>query len=139
MRVWLRRASLVCMPSLTQLRLAIINEDNLNSALDMPCNEMEILSFISQEIAATPACRLVAEDILARATTQFGNKSFSEQDLRCFYNYALMVPATLIRNLSQLHFSMVPAAKLRLPPKVFHSIANIQDGGMNPYCKVARA
>lgn len=125
------------MQSSFHLRLAIINEDNLNSALDMPCNEMEILGFISKQIAETPACRLVPEDIITKAVSQFGNKSFSEQDLKCFYNFALMVPASLVRNLCQLHFSMVPAAKLRCPPKVFNAIAGISDGGLNPYCKVA--
>ena len=119
------------------LRLAIINEDNLNSAMDMPCNEMEILGFISKQIADVPACRVIPEDIICKAVSQFGNKSFSEQDLKCFYNYALMVPPTLVRNLCQLHFSMVPAAKLRCPPKVFNSIAGIKDGGLHPYCRVA--
>lgn len=124
------------LPSLLHLRLAIINEDNLNSAMDMPCNEMEILGFISKQISESPACRLVPEEIIGKAVSQFGNKSFSEQDLKCFYNFALMVPPTLIRNLCQLHFSMVPAAKLRCPPKVFNSIAGIKDGGLHPYCKV---
>ena len=118
------------------LRLAIINEDNLNSALDMPCNEMEILGFLSKQIANTPACRLVAEEVIATAVTQFGSKAFTEQDLKCFYNSALMVPVTLVRNLCQLHFSMVPAAKLRCPPKVFNAIAGIKDGGLNPFSKV---
>ena len=116
--------------------LAIINEDNLNSALDMPCNEMEILAFVSQEINATPACRLVAEEILSNAKTRFGSKAFSDQDLKCMYNYALMVPSALVRNLSELHFSMVPAAKLRCPPKIFNTIAGIDRDGMNPYTKV---
>ena len=125
------------MQSSFHLRLAIINEDNLNSAMDLPCNEMEILGFISKQIADTPACRLVPEDIIAKAVSQFGNKSFSEQDLKCFYNFALMVPSSLVRNLCQLHFSMIPAAKLRCPPKVFNTVAGISDGGLNPYCKVA--
>ena len=108
----------------------------MNSALDMPCNEMEMLAFISQAISGTPACRLIAEDVIQRAITHFGNKAFSEKDLKCLYNYALMVPANLIRNLSELHFSMVPAAKLRCPPKVFNAIAGV-DGGLHPYSKAA--
>ena len=108
----------------------------MNSALDMPCNEMEILGFLSKQIANTPACRLVAEEVIATAVTQFGSKAFTEQDLKCFYNFALMVPVTLVRNLCQLHFSMVPAAKLRCPPKVFNAIAGIKDGGLNPFSKV---
>ena len=107
----------------------------MNSALDMPCNEMEILGFISKQIADTPACRLVLEDIIAKAVTQFGNKAFNEADLECLYNFALMVPASLILNLCQLHFSMYPAAKLRCPPKV-NTVASIKDGGLHPSSKV---
>ena len=108
----------------------------MNSALDMPCNEMEVLGFISKQIADTPACRLKPEDIIATAVSQFGNKAFNEADLKCFYNFALMVPSSLVRNLCQLHFSMVPAAKLRCPPKVFNTVATIKDGGLNPSSKV---
>ena len=97
--------------------LAIINEDNLNSALDMPCNEMEILAVLSKEISAVPACRLVAEEILSRAKTHFGSKVFTDQDVKCLYNFALMVPPALVRNMAELHFSMAPAAKLRCPPQ----------------------
>jgi len=96
--------------------LAIINEDNLNSALDMPCNEMEILAFHAKEINAVPACRLVAEEILSKAKTHFGSKVFTDQDVKCLYNFALMVPASLVRNMAELHVSMVPAATLRCPP-----------------------
>ena len=60
----------------------------------------------------------------------------SPQDLKYLYNFALMVPQTLVRNLTELHFSMVPAAILRCSPKHFHNIAAV-DGGSAPYCKVA--
>ncbi len=122
--------------------LALINEDNLNSALDMPCNEMEILAFLSKEIhAACPKGShrgLVPEDILGKCKSHFGSKVFSEHDMKYLYNFALMIPASLMRNMAELHFSMVPAAKLRCPPKVFDSIAKIDGGvGRAPFSKVA--
>ena len=52
------------------------------------------------------------------------------------YNFALKVPESLVRNLRELHFSMVPAAVLRCPPKHFGRIAAV-DGGKCPYSKVA--
>ena len=104
--------------------------------MDMPCNEMEVLSFMSKEIHDTAVGGVSPEDIISKAKTQLGSKVFSEQDLRCFYNYALMVPAALLRNLSELHFSMIPATRLRCPPKVFNTIAGIDRDGMHPYTKV---
>ena len=104
--------------------------------MDMPCNEMEVLSFMSKEIHDVAGGGMSPEDIMSKTKTQFGSKVFSEQDLRCFYNYALMVPAALLRNLSELHFSMIPATRLRCPPKVFHTIAGIDHDGMHPYTKV---
>lgn len=62
----------------------------------------------------------------------------SPKDLGYLYNYALRVPLTLVRNLTELHFTMVPAALLRCPPKHFGRIAAV-DGGSAPYCKVALA
>ena len=123
------------------LRLAIINEDNLNSALDMPCNEMEMLRYMSEEIAAAVAASsdggLSPENIIAKAKTHFGSKAFPDPDLKSIYNFALRIPGVLVKNLAELHFSMVPAAKLRCPPKVFNTIANIDQNGMHPYSKVA--
>ena len=58
------------------------------------------------------------------------------KDLGFLYNYALRVPLALVRNLTELHFTMVPAALLRCPPKHFGQIAAV-DGGSAPYCKVA--
>ena len=60
----------------------------------------------------------------------------SPKDLVYLYNYALRVPLSLVRNLTELHFTMVPAALLRCPPKHFGRIAAV-DGGSAPYCKVA--
>ena len=60
----------------------------------------------------------------------------SPQDLGYLYNFALMVPLPLVRNLTELHFTMVPVALLRCPPKHFGRIAAV-DGGSAPYCKVA--
>ena len=60
----------------------------------------------------------------------------SPKDLGYLYNYALRVPLPLVRNLAELHFTMVPAALLRCPPKHFGRIAAV-DGGSAPYCKVA--
>ncbi len=115
--------------------LAIINEDNMNAALDMATNEMEVLAFISKEIAGLPAKDVNAEKILATTKSRFGTKAFNDADLKSLYNYALMVPSPLIRNLTELHFSLVPAALLRCPPKHFHNIANVDGGGLNPYSK----
>ena len=49
-----------------------------------------------------------------------------------------MVPLTLVQNLAELHFTMVPAALLRCPPRHFGRIASV-DRGQSPYCKVALA
>ena len=35
---------------------------------------------------------LVAEEILSRAKTHFGSKVFTDQGVKCLYNFALMVP-----------------------------------------------
>ena len=51
------------------------------------------------------------------------------------YNYALMVPESLIVNLTELHFTMVPAALLRCPPRHFGRIASLAAGFA--YSKVA--
>ena len=63
--------------------LAIINEDNANAALDMATNEMEVLAFISKEIAGVAASDLVAEKVLACTKSRFGAKAFSDEDSLC--------------------------------------------------------
>ena len=108
----------------------------------MPCNEMEMLRYISEEIAAAVARdrsggSLSPENIIAKAKTHFGSKAFPDPDLKSIYNFALMIPGVLVKNLAELHFSMVPAAKLRCPPKVFNTIANIDQHGRHPHSKVA--
>ena len=62
-------------------------------------------------------------------------RGVSPKELRHSYNYALMVPGSLVGNLTELHFTMVPAAVLRCPPKHFGRIASL--GGLSPYCKVS--
>ena len=108
----------------------------------MPCNEMEMLRYISEEIAAAVARdrsggSLSPENIIAKAKTHFGSKAFPDPDLKSIYNFALRIPGVLVKNLAELHFSMVPAAKLRCPPKVFNTIATIDEDGKHPYSKVA--
>ncbi len=120
---------------LRSLRMAIINEDNLNSSLDMPCNEMEVLSFLSREIIAHKEGGVDPEDVLEKAKTQFGRKVFSDSDFKSLYAFGMMVPAPLVRNLTELHFSLVPSSALRCPPNVFKVIANIGGGTLYPYSK----
>ena len=64
--------------------MAIINEDNANAALDMATNEMEVLSFISNEMAGVPAQDLDAETVLATTKTRFGAKAFSDEERWCW-------------------------------------------------------
>ena len=60
--------------------MAIINDDNANAALDMATNEMEVLSFIANEVAGMTASNKVAEDVLATTKSRFGARAFSDQD-----------------------------------------------------------
>ena len=113
--------------------LSIINEDNLNAGLDMATNEMEVLTFISQEQATQK--KLDAEAVFDTVVSRFGSKCFTTADLRCLWNFCLMVPAALVKNLAELHFSLIPASALRCPPKHFHAIAGLAVAC--PYAKVA--
>ena len=65
--------------------MAIINDDNANAALDMATNEMEVLSFIANEIAGMSASKKVAEDVLATTKSRFGARAYSDQDSRDTY------------------------------------------------------
>ena len=101
----------------------------------MATNEMEVVLHLSTLIHEAGK-GLSPEKILTDTKTHFGSKTFGDAELRHLYNFALMVPKTLVRNVAELHFSLVPAAKLRCPTKVFHQIASI-DHGEHPYTKVA--
>lgn len=95
---------------------ALIAEDNLNAAVEMSTNEVEILAFMSQEIAAAPSTMGAKERfemILTKARGRFGGQSFREVDLLHLHNFAVRVPRQLVQNLCELHFALVPASSLR--------------------------
>lgn len=95
---------------------ALIAEDNLNAAVEMSTNEVEILAFMSQEIAAAPSSMGAKERfemILNKARGRFGGQSFREVDLLHLHNFAVRVPRQLVQNLCELHFALVPASSLR--------------------------
>lgn len=95
---------------------ALISEDNLNSAVEMSTNEVEILAFMSQELADAPSTMGAKERfemILTKARGRFGGQSFREADLLHLHNFAARVPRQLVQNLCELHFALVPASSLR--------------------------
>ena len=116
---------------------AIIAEDNMNASVDMATNEMEVLVFLSDHVAAG----LPFDECFAAAKTRFGTSAFGEADMKSLYNFAMRVPQNLIKNLAELHFSLIPPALLRCPPRHFGSIARI--GGQSaqvpaPHSKALR-
>ena len=120
--------------------LAIIAEDNMNAAVTMGIHEMEVLGWISQTLVdvrtSSPTDLSSAhEDILVKARRQFGQQTFDELDLTNLFNFAIRVPASLVKNLSELHFSLVSPALLRCRPADFGAIAAVDS--KYPYVKVA--
>ena len=83
--------------------LAIIAEDNMNAAVTMGIHEMEVLGWISQTLVdvrtSSPTDLSSAhEDILVKARRQFGQQTFDELDLTNLFNFAIRVPASLVKN-----------------------------------------
>ena len=120
--------------------LAIIAEDNMNAAVTMGIHEMEVLGWISQTLAearttSPPDLNSAHEEMLVKARRQFGQQTFDDVDLTNLFNFAIRVPAALVKNLSELHFSLVSPALLRCRPSDFGAIAAID--GKYPYVKVA--
>ncbi len=117
---------------------AMITDDNLNASVEMATNEMEVLSFLSSELADMPAGSDAKEQfrlVMARAKSHFGSQAFGETDMVHLYNFAVRVPRSLCRNLSELHFSLVSPASLRCKPQDFGAIAKIDS--TSTYSKVA--
>ena len=117
---------------------AIITEDNMNASVDMATNEMEVLRYIADEADSGKS----PEECLSRTQSRFGNSAFSDADVHSLYNFAVRVPHNLVKNLAELHFSLIPPALLRCPPRHFGAIARI--GGQTqdnlcPHSKAGRA
>ena len=117
---------------------AIVGEDNLDAATDLPASEIEVLSTLRRLIDDTKGntdphgrFRLV----INRAKARFGTQSFSEADMANLFNYAIRVPSPLVTNLCQVHFATVPAALLRVRPCDFGQLAKIEMA--HPYVKVS--
>ena len=118
--------------------MGIIGEDNMNAAVDMGINEMEVMQLISSELEAlspTLDHKQRFEACMARVKSHFGSQSFSDADITHLYNFAVRVPRHLCKNLGELHFSLIPPALLRCRPSDFGAVAKID--ATHPYCKVA--
>ena len=126
---------------------AIITEDNMNAAVDMATNEMEVLTYIGVLIhkargglapvadASDPG-RVKPEPIIKAAMAHFGGKAFKQGDLKALYSFALRCPKRLLDVLAALHFAVIPCTMLRMPPKHFATIAGLSAG--HGHCKAAR-
>ena len=120
--------------------LAIIAEDNMNAAVTMGIHEMEVLGWISQSLAearsSSPGDLNAAhESIMLKARRQFGLQTFDEVDMTNLFNFAIRVPAALVKNLNELHLSLASPALLRCKPTDFGAIAAIDS--KFPHVKVA--
>ena len=129
--------------------MSIIGEDNFDAATNMAASEMEVLQTMRRMLddlkkkasgpdGGSAASGLSDGDrfrsVLASAIQIFGTQTFSEADLLHLYNYALRVPTSLVENLAQIHFAIIPAALLRVRPIDFGQLAAVD--ASHPYVKV---
>ena len=117
---------------------AIVGEDNMDAVTNLAASEIEVLQSLRRSLTNTPR-ELDAEGrflaVMSHASAQFGNMAFSAADMANLYNYACRLPETLVDNLCQVHFAVVPAALLRVRPADFGTVAKLAT--TMPYVKMA--
>ena len=112
----------------TEAIAALLAEDNLNASVEMGTNEVEILEFMGDELAAksgAPSAKSRFEEIAAKARGRFGCTAFSETDFLHLHNFAIRIPRQLLRNLGEMHFALVPASTLRCKATEFDYVARL--------------
>ena len=114
--------------------LAIVAEDNMNASVEMGTCEMEVLRYLSDEVAK--GGDVPVDKILRQAKLHFGGTEYGEPALKCLLAFAMAVPRKLVEMVQALHFALVNPAQLRMKPKAFADVAALNP--KFPYCKAPR-
>ena len=85
----------------------------------------EVLRWMSDEVRRSSEGGLSPTDIVQKAKLHFGSSAFKESDLKSLLAFGIAVPPKLVDMLQALHFALVSPAQMRLPAKVFASIAEL--------------